>query len=482
VRALTESQCSGTALACASDPRKVSRPVRFPLNSRFGPSGGLQALLVSDDRSGSAVLASLISTITMPLLLLHPQYVPVLGTFRAVTIRISDVAILMTLGVAAFVAAREGSLGRARPWLWLLPFVLLLFISALVTEDSSAPVIAAGKLTEWLVYGVAVTLTMRTAADIRLLIGCLTATALVFGVVGAAEVAVHQARAASLVGLNSLGLFGAFALAVALVAPTLGVGRRVRWALAVAAGLCLITSASFGATVAGLVMIATAAVMGIGFKASLRRRLAAVGVVITVALATVAALRFDDIRGALGGGTAPTAPLALPSVQGDTTGSLAQRAMYADFGIRAWLERPIFGMGFLRSSVLPVWLPLLPDVHADFTTLPDTYFPPAPGTPFQQLQPDFSFGVHTVYLQLLAELGVVGFLLFFAGVAGLTRRAWRGRFEERALMLPLVSVLAGFIDHQFSGGVPDTTVFALALAVTLLPVLATREAASLPCG
>jgi O-antigen ligase len=438
-------------------------------------SAGLRTLLVSDERDAFAVSASVLSTVVLPLLLLHPQYVPVLGTFGQVTVRISDVAILVTLGVATLAAIRGRSVGRARPWLWLLPFVLLMILSAVLTGDSSAPLVAAGKLTEWLLYGVAVTLTVRTAQDVRLLIGSLTATALVFGVIGGAEVLVHRARAASLVGFNSLGLFGAFALAVALVAPLVGLSRRSRWALALGAGLCLFTSASFGATVAAAVGIVAAAVLGVGFKATLRRRLLAVGVVATVALATLAALRFDDIAGAFGAGTAR--PSALPTSQGDTTGSLAQRAMYADFGIRTWLERPLLGVGFQRSSVLPVWLPLLPDVRADFPTLPDTYFPPAPGTPFQQLNPQFSFGVHTVYLQLLAELGVVGFVLFFVGVAGLTQRAWHGGFEQRALMLPLVTVLAGFIDHQFSGGVPDTTVFALALAFALFPAHARRGAA-----
>jgi O-antigen ligase len=434
---------------------------------RLDVGSGLKALFASDGRSPFAVAASLLSALTLPLLVLHPQHVPVVGTFGQVTVRISDLAILVTLGVAVLVAAREKSLGRARPWLWLLPFVLLMLVSALVTEDSSAPVVAAAKLTVWLLYGVAVTLTMRTPQDVRLLVGCLAATALVFGVIGGAEVILDRSRAASLVGFNSLGLFGAFAFAVALAAPQLGLGRRLRWALAVGAGLCLISSASLGATVSAVATVAAAAIMGVGFKASLGRRLVAVGVVTAIALGTVAALRFDDVAGAFGAGSQPP---ALPAgTRGETSGSLAQRAMYADFGIRTWLERPLFGVGFQRSSLLSVWLPELPDVYADFPSLPDSYFPPAPGTPFQQLQPNSSFGVHTVYLQLLAELGVVGFVLFFLGVAGVTRRAWRGGPEQHALVLPLVAVLAGFIDHQFSGGVPDTTLFALALAFAFFP-------------
>ena len=437
------------------------------LKPRFNASGGLSALLVRDGRSASAVSASLLCAITLPLLCLHPQYVPVVATFGAVTVRISDLAILVTLGVAALVAVREGSVVRARPWLWLLPFVLLMLVSALLTEDSSGPFVAAAKFTEWLLYGVAVTLTMRTPHDVRLLICSLTATALIFGAIGAAEVVIHRARAASLVGVNSLGLFGALALSVALVAPLLAVGRRLRWALGFGAGLCLITSASFGATVAAAATIAAAAIMGVGFRASLRRRVLAVGVVTTIALATLTALRFDDIAGVFGAGSPRP---GLPGTQGETGGSLAQRAMYADFGVRTWLERPVFGVGFQRSSVLPVWLPELPDVHADFASLPDSYFPPAPGTPFEQLlEGQFSFSVHTVYLQLLAELGVVGFILFFVGVAGLARQSWRRGPEHRALALPLVSVLAGFVDHQFSGGVPDTTLFTFALAFALFP-------------
>jgi O-antigen ligase len=441
----------------------------YPLKARSDASGGLTALLMNDGRSASAVAASLLSTVTLPLLLLHPRHVPIVATFGEVTIRISDLAILVTLGVATVVAVRERSLMRARPWLWLLPFVVLVFASTLLTADSSAPVVAAAKLTEWLLYGVALTLTMRTPQDVRLLISCLTATALIFGAIGAAEVVLHRSRAASLVGLNALGLFGALSFSVVLAAPLLGVGQRLRWALALGAALCLLTSASLGATVAAATHVAAATLLGVGFRATVRRRLVTVAVVAIVSLATLAALaalRFDDIAGVFGGGTEPP---GLPATQGETTGSLAHRAMYADFGIRIWLEQPLFGVGFQRSSLISEWLPVLPDVRADFPTLPDTYFPPAPGTPFQQLLPNFSFGVHTVYLQLLAELGVTGFVLFFVGVVGLARHAWRRGFQQRALALPLVAVLAGFVDHQFSGGVPDTTLFAMALAFTLFP-------------
>jgi O-antigen ligase len=429
-------------------------------------SGRLSALLVSGGRSASAVSATLLCAVTLPLLLLHPERVPVVATFGEVVIRISDLAILVTLGVAVLVALREGSLGRARPWLWLFPFVLLVFVSAVTTADSSAPVVTAAKLAGWLLYGVAVTVTARTPQDVRVLIGSLAATVLILGAIGAGEVILHRTRAASLVGLNALGLLGAFAFSVVLVAPLLGVGQRLRWAVGFGAALCLITSASLGAAVATAATVAAAGLMGVGFRATLRR-VVAIGAVTIVALATLAAVRFDDIAGLFGAGTDP-APL--PVTQGDMTGSVAQRAMYADFGIRIWLEEPIVGVGFERSSALSVWLPVLPDVRADFPTVPDFYFPPAPGTPFQQLLPESSFGVHTVYLQLLAELGVLGFALFFVGVAGVARHAWRHGSEQRALTLPLIAVLAGFVEHQFSGGVPDTALFALALAVTLFPV------------
>lgn len=430
----------------------------------------------------AAAFPALACSAALPVLLLNPERVPTLVSFSSTSVRVSDLGLAAAVAVTGVFAVKHGDIHRARPWLWLAPFLVFLFASAALSEGQTEAVSGAGKMVEWAFYGVAVTLAARNPDDLRRLAAAFAGCALVFGSIGVLEVLRNGGRADALVGTNALGLIGAVAVAMALAGWPSGFGVALRRLLAIGGLLCLLSSASLGGILAATVtvlVVAGAAATRMGARA--RWELAAAGAITLLALVSVLALRFDDISAAQGGAARTSvqeaaagtlidgAPAGAPTqaaINGHVGGSVAQRAMYADFGVRMWLEKPVFGVGFQRSSEPAAYLPVLPDVRADFPDLRADYFPPAPGTPFASME-TAAFGLHSVYVQVPAELGLAGTVLLIVGIAGLVRsgRSPSPSLGERAMLLPLVAILAGFADHAFYGGVPDATLFVWALGL-----------------
>jgi O-antigen ligase len=137
----------------------------------------------------------------------------------------------------------------------------------------------------------------------------------------------------------------------------------------------------------------------------------AVGVTGTVYFASMRSRRFSPLRWAVAGTVMMTAAvLAVWSARqsdvsgvGDvSSGSFAERMMIGYAGLQLFLDNPLMGVGWQASTAETVIgsRALTVALMENFRRLPTHYF----------AQPPTS--LHNMYIQFLAELGVIGFVLF----------------------------------------------------------------------
>jgi O-antigen ligase len=418
----------------------------------------------TEDRPSQSLVVAI--AVALPFLLIHPNHLPVIASRGSLEIRPSDLMILVVVGLAAFDARRRLDV-RIRRWLWFGPLLVILFASALAAPDAGHVAVAVAKLVEYFAFGVAVTLVLDDVSAARLIILVLGAWAAVLGIVGAAEIAgahrISSVRAQSLTGIDPLGLIGAAVLILALAAPHLIGLRRVRLAIGAAGFVCLLLAASLSATVGLALATSYAVIRRLGAFARFNRvsMAAFATVIVTVAVAFVV-LRWSDIRA--------TTQLSGTPARPQSAGPFVQRAMFADFGVRMWLDHPLFGVGFQQSPRLDNWAPYFASVRSDFSGLPPWYFPAVPEVSFGLPASSSQLSLHNLYSQLLAETGLVGLLCFFLGFVGAAGPAFRrARDSEVACAgaLLVLLVLGAYTRNQFYGGLPETTILVLALAFAI---------------
>jgi O-antigen ligase len=97
--------------------------------------------------------------------------------------------------------------------------------------------------------------------------------------------------------------------------------------------------------------------------------------------------------------------------------SYPQRALLAYIGARIWLAHPLVGVGWQASDEEWAYGPHLDEARARFPDQPAAAFP----------SPESPWGVQTLYVQALADLGIAGFAalcaLFGIAVVIAVRRA-----------------------------------------------------------
>jgi O-antigen ligase len=383
--------------------------------------------LVDRDTLGALVLAA-----SIPFLFFHERYQPELGVglgSTTVDIRLSDLAVVVVLAAAAFAASRVGfaRLVAAR-WLWVSGAALVVWLAfqtfrPLSLDDAlfADHLVSFLKLVEYALLAVAVPLLVRRASDLAIVIG---------GIVVWAAVAVGVAllqffgvnifgawnagwRQPSFLGHHDLAALAAISLALAAAAI---VARRREtpvpslFVVALAAGI-------LGLILAGSVAAAGGLALGVGalwiasrrrFRPDGRQTLALVAIVAVVA-GGVTAVRGDALEDFL----------RFLGVRGDEppigVESYSQRTVLAYIGLRIARDNPIVGVGWQRSSRPEVFEPYVDDARSRFPDVDDLAFP-AEGR---------EWGIQNLYIQMLADAGVVGLaLLLLVGAAGLLL-AWR---------------------------------------------------------
>jgi O-antigen ligase len=144
------------------------------------------------------------------------------------------------------------------------------------------------------------------------------------------------------------------------------------------------------------------------FRPSGRRLLALAAIVaaVGVGVAAVRSEALDDFVRFLG---------LRGDEQAQGVETYSQRTVLAYIGIRIFADNPVVGVGWQRSARPDVFEPYVDDARRRFPDVVDLAFP-APGR---------EWGVQNLYVQMLADAGVIGLALLLGVGAAALVLAWR---------------------------------------------------------
>jgi O-antigen ligase len=389
---------------------------------------------------------SLVLALAVPPLFLHATYqphvsIPLAGT--TVDVTLADAAVAAVLAAAALRARRDGAgrLREARVVLLAAAALVAIALLSLATpailgEDYAyaTHVVSASKFAWYALLLPAGVLLVRDVGDARPLLAGVVAWSAVattvgglqfLGLVSEFEGKRPGQREPSFVGIHDFAALSGAALAVGLVALALGAGRLLGpgWTIPalVTGGLGLVLSGAMTGTIG--VWLAAAAVLLLARAGGvLRRRQVLVTAAILLAVTAGTTLmradaieRFAEFVG------------LRDRVDDTRVESYAHRTLLAYIGVRIWLDHPVAGVGWQASSEEWAYGPQLDDARRRFPDEPDEAFP----------SPEHPWGVQTLYVQTLADAGVIGLAALVALFLAAVRTAVRG---ARGSPVPVVGL------------------------------------------
>ena len=297
---------------------------------------------------------------------------------------------------------------------------------------------------------------IKTSRDVKIVMGGIVVAgivAIVLALFGGSDLL--TGRAGGAVGPQPIGLFSGFILLTAIFgALTTDARYRIAMVLIGLIGLVIAKSvASFVAT--GVAIVFGAALIA---SASGPQRLTRVAVGTLVAGVVV----FGAVQ--------LFRPEVTPGSEGFRSSSASHRILVISAGIEIFERNPVIGVGWRQSSN--------PEVIGDRDVVTDVRrrFPGARSVYYPDVSPT---SVHNTYVQILADLGAIGFALFVGLIAvivfrirNLLRRLGPAddlRREAVVMALGLLLLLVWLNDKPLFGGQPESVLGAVlvgALAAT----------------
>ena len=242
------------------------------------------------------------------------------------------------------------------------------------------------------------------------------------------------------VNVNTLGLLAGL---VILYGVFWANTAKVRFVLVVSGFVGLLLSKSVG----GLVATVVAVIVGMHLSRVRKNRFGGLRLIpmflvgILLAIAAIAWLR----------------PIALPSSEEFRVSGTFHRLILGSAGLRLFWQNPVTGVGWQRSSS-PAEIgnqQLGSELREQFPATNPEFFPDVNAT-----------SVHNAYIQILAEVGILGCIVFFwmiwriwLGLKEMRGQLWIDQIEIRTFVLScsaLILILVWWNDNAIYGGQTET--------------------------
>jgi O-antigen ligase len=349
--------------------------------------------------------------------------------------------------------------GKARelipvwPILVLLTWIAVTIVLTAPPGKAGDPTVAFLRLLQTAMIGVLAARYIRTAADVRVMLWSIVigaVAAIAFATSGTTADAGGSLRGDPDLDPNAIGLASGLLVLLA-VFPAL-TRRALPRVLLAAVGIGgLVGSSSIGA------LVGTSVAIGVGLALLGRPRVGPRGAKLFAAFAGLL------LAGAVAwAGASLMRPDNLPTAERFRHSSTYVRAVVAAGGVELAKQNPWTGVGWRQSSEHDVIgdPAVTRELRADFRNAPDAVFP--------DVSPA---SVHNSYVQIAAELGVVGLALFVALIGTVVigmRRAFRRtrhgtseRMELAYIACALLLVAVWLNDNALYGGQIETVVCAV---------------------
>jgi O-antigen ligase len=422
--------------------------------------------------------------LALPIVLVHIDYQPgfrVSAGSTRVHVVLSDLAVLACLLAAATIAVRHGlaDLRTGVPaWVALGLLLALVVAACFYPRIGGDPypwrdhLVTAAKYVEYALLAPAAVLLVRRREDVALLAATAVAASVVasalavvqffgWGIVGGWPAGYRQP---AFLGHHDFAALSGVALAIGLAAIALP-GRFDR-RLAVPAGIAGAIGLFLSGSLAGAIgLVAAAAVAAFVARGSLGRAGAILGIAVAV-FGGVVLFRGGDVKSLLhqiGIGKKD---------ERVRVESYVQRTMLAYYGWRVFLDQPAAGAGWQASNDEYVYRPFLPLLHRKFPNTPEKGFP----------SPEHPYGIQNAYIQALADLGVIGLVLFLTALVAPLWLAFRGLVRGPPEATTLVAAMGLLVSMGvltalgLVAGIPTDALLWLAAGLCATPLLAADAA------
>ena len=411
---------------------------------------------------------ALVLAAAIPVVFWHLRYQPKahvdVGS-TTIGIELSDLAVLAVI-VAALLAGRRLGFAplRAATSLWIAGGLLFVWIAVAIVHGATRSgypwqthAVTAAKFFEYALLAPAVVLLVRRRADLLLVVATLIAWGVFATSIGVlqfvgANIFVSGAtggRQLSFLGFHDFGALSAAVLACGMIGIAFALWTRIAWVAAVSGAIGVVLSGSVAAAIGLALAGAALLVIAVQRRQVVVRRLVAVATVLAITAAGVAAMRANELDSVLHLIGIETQTQPSKEVE-----SYAHRAVLVWIGWQIFLDHPLAGAGWEASGDPATFMPYVPAARRAYPDEPPLAFP----------APDRAYGVQNLYVQFLADLGVVGLLLLLAVFATAVRLALH---HGAAVGLLLTAVAAGvWIAQGIVAGIPLDALTWLAVGLT----------------